>query len=90
VMVAATVAGLLGTALWWMTPYRWWQSTLMSLIVAGSGFLGSVVLSSVKKSLGARDWDTGIVGVRAVLDRLDAIAFAAPVFFHLTAWLYSR
>jgi phosphatidate cytidylyltransferase len=49
-----------------------------------------VVLSSVKKSLGARDWDTGIVGVRAVLDRLDALAFAAPVFFHLTAWLYSR
>jgi len=89
-MVAATVAGLLGTALWWMTPFRWWQSTLMSLIVAGSGFLGSVVLSSVKKSLGARDWDTGIVGVRAVLDRLDALAFAAPVFFHLTAWLYSR
>lgn len=90
VMVAATVAGLLGTALWWMTPYRWWQSTLMSIIVACAGFLGSVVLSSVKKSLGARDWDTGIVGVRAVLDRLDALAFAAPVFFHLTAWLYSR
>jgi phosphatidate cytidylyltransferase len=90
VMVAATVAGLLGTALWWMTPYRWWQSTLMAIIVASSGFLGSVVLSSVKKSLGARDWDTGIVGVRAVLDRLDALAFAAPVFFHLTAWLYSR
>ena len=90
VMVAAAVAGLLGTALWWMTPYRWWQSTLMSIIVACAGFLGSVVLSSVKKSLGARDWDTGIVGVRAVLDRLDALAFAAPVFFHLTAWLYSR
>jgi phosphatidate cytidylyltransferase len=90
VMVAATVAGLLGTALWWMTPYRWWQSTLMSIIIAGSGFFGSVVLSSVKKSLGARDWDTGIVGVRAVLDRLDALAFAAPVCFHLTAWLYSR
>ncbi|MGB2818997.1 MAG: phosphatidate cytidylyltransferase [Burkholderiaceae bacterium] len=90
VMVAAAVSGLLGTALWWMTPFRWWQSTLMSLIVALAGFLGTVVLTSVKKSLGARDWDTGIVGVRAVLDRLDALAFAAPVFFHLTAWLYSR
>jgi phosphatidate cytidylyltransferase len=90
VMIAAVVAGVLGTALWWMTPFRWWQSTLMSIIIAAAGFLGSVVLSSVKKSLGARDWDTGIVGVRAVLDRLDALAFAAPVFFHLTAWLYSR
>lgn len=90
VMVAATVAGLLGTALWWMTPYRWWQSTLMSIIIAASGLFGSVVLNSVRKSLGARDWDTGIVGVRAVLDRLDALAFAAPVCFHLTAWLYSR
>jgi phosphatidate cytidylyltransferase len=90
VMVAGTMAGLLGTALWWMTPYRWWQSTLMAIFVAAAGFLGSVVLSSVKQSLGAREWDTGIVGVRGVLDRLDALAFAAPVFFHLTAWLYSR
>lgn len=90
VMVAATVAGLMGTALWWMTPYRWWQSTLMSIIIAASGFFGAVVLSSVKKSLGSRDWDIGIVGVRAVLDRLDALAFAAPVCFHLTAWLYLR
>lgn len=90
VMVAGTVAGLLGTGLTWMTPFRWWQSTLISLMIAGAGFLGTVVLSSVKKSLGARDWDTGIVGVRAVLDRLDALAFAAPVFFHLTAFLYSR
>lgn len=90
VLVAVTVAGVLGTALWWMTPYRWWQSTLMAIFIAAAGFLGSVVLSSVKQSLGARDWDTGIVGVRAVLDRLDALAFAAPVFFHLSAWLYSR
>jgi phosphatidate cytidylyltransferase len=90
VMVAATVAGLLGTGLWWMTPFRWWQSTLMSIIVASAGLTGAVVLASVKKSLGARDWDTGIVPVRAVLDRLDALAFAAPVFFHLAAWLYSR
>jgi phosphatidate cytidylyltransferase len=90
IMVGAMGAGLLGTALWWMTPFRWWQSTLMSMVVAGAGFTGTVVLMSVKKSLGARDWDTGIVPVRAVLDRLDALAFAAPVFFHLTAWLYSR
>jgi phosphatidate cytidylyltransferase len=90
IMVGATGAGLLGTALWWMTPFRWWQSTLMSMVVAGAGFTGTVVLMSVKKSLGAREWDTGIVPVRAVLDRLDALAFAAPVFFHLTAWLYSR
>ena len=90
VMVGVTGAGLLGTLLWWMTPFRWWQSTLMSIVVASAGFTGAVVLMSVKKSLGARDWDGGIVPVRAVLDRLDALAFAAPVFFHLTAWLYSR
>jgi phosphatidate cytidylyltransferase len=90
VMVGAAGAGLLGTALWWMTPFRWWQSTLMSIVVASAGFTGTVVLMSVKKSLGSRDWDTGIVPVRAALDRLDALAFAAPVFFHLTAWLYSR
>ena len=52
--LAGGIAGILiGTILWWMTPFLWWQASLMSAVIVGTGFLGSVVLSSVKRSLGA-------------------------------------
>jgi phosphatidate cytidylyltransferase len=88
-VLAGSVAGILiGTLLWWMTPFLWWQASLMSAVIVGTGFLGSVVLSSVKRSLGAREWDTEIVLTRGVLERLDALAFAAPVFWQLTRYLW--
>lgn len=83
---------LIGTALWWMTPFFWWQSLLMSAVIVASGFLGMVVLSSVKRSLGAREWDgqvtSDVVVRRGVLERLDALTFAAPVFWQLTRYLW--
>jgi phosphatidate cytidylyltransferase len=88
-VLAGSAAGILiGTLLWWMTPFLWWQASLMSAVIVGTGFLGSVVLSSVKRSLGAREWDTEIVLTRGVLERLDALAFAAPVFWQLTRYLW--
>jgi phosphatidate cytidylyltransferase len=79
---------LLGTALWWMTPFLWWQALIMSAVIVGTGFLGSVVLSSVKRSLGAREWDTEFVLTRGVLERLEALTFAAPVFWQVTRYFW--
>jgi phosphatidate cytidylyltransferase len=93
VLIGGFCATLVGTALWWMTPFTWWQSTLMSAAIVIAGFMGGLVLNSVKRSLGARDllFD-GTEGVvilsRGVLDRLDALTFAAPVFFHLTLFFF--
>jgi phosphatidate cytidylyltransferase len=52
--------------------------------------MGGLVLSSVKRSLGARDlWlDGGVQLARGTLGRLDALSFAAPVFFHLTLYFF--
>ena len=79
---------VLGTLLWWMTPFSWWQALIMSAVIVGTGFLGTVVLSSVKRSLGAREWDTEVVLTRGVLERLDALTFAAPVFWQLTRYMW--
>lgn len=88
-VAAGAIAGtLLGTLLWWMTPFLWWEALLMSAVIVGTGFLGSLVLSSVKRSLGARVWDTEIVLTRGVLERLDALSFAAPVFWQITRYLW--
>ncbi len=90
VLVGGIAAAAIGTLLWWMTPFSWWQALLMSAAIVGAGFLGGLVLASVKRSLGARD-DLAADGqqiARGVLERVEALAFAAPVFFHLTLYFF--
>lgn len=89
VLLGGLGAALLGTALWWMTPFAWWQATLMSAAIVVAGFMGGLVLASVKRSFGAREWYEGVQLSRGVLDRLDALSFAAPVFFHLTWYFFA-
>lgn len=88
VLVGGAAATLLGTALWWMTPFAWWQAALMSGAIVVAGFMGGLVLASVERSFGARDWGEHAHLSRGVLDRLDALSFAAPVFFHLTLYFF--
>lgn len=88
-MVAGGAAAtVLGTALWWMTPFTWWQATLIAGVTVFAGFLGGLVLASVKASLGARDSYEGIQLSRGMLERLDALSFAAPVFFHTVFYFF--
>jgi phosphatidate cytidylyltransferase len=90
VLVGGAAAVLLGTALFWMTPFAWWQSTLMALAIVVAGFMGGLVLTSVERSLGAKVWtDDGVLLTRGTLQRLDAITFAAPVFFHLALYFFA-
>jgi phosphatidate cytidylyltransferase len=88
-LVAGSACGaLIGTALWWMTPFSWWQALVMSLVIVTTGYLGSMVLSSVKQSLGARLWDSEFELTRGVLERLDALTFAAPLFWQVTRYFW--
>jgi len=84
-------ATLAGTLLAWMTPFAWWAAALMSAAIVLAGFVGGVVLATIKRGLGAEDqWTEERVQLsRGVLQRLDALAFAAPVFFHLTLYFYA-
>jgi len=88
-----TVEGLLGggasaiaigAALYALTPFNPWQAALMATLVVLAGFLGGLALSAAKRSLGAKDWGTMIEGHGGMLDRLDSVSFAAPVFFHVS------
>jgi phosphatidate cytidylyltransferase len=90
VLAGGGAAVLLGTALFWMTPFAWWQATLMTLAIVVAGFMGGLVLASVERSLGARIWtDDGVLLTRGTLQRLDALTFAAPVFFHLALYFFA-
>lgn len=77
-----------GTALYWATPFTPWQAAGMSAVIVLAGFLGGLALSAVKRSLGAKDWGQMIEGHGGMLDRLDSVCFAAPVFFHLCRYFF--
>jgi phosphatidate cytidylyltransferase len=82
-------AAAIGSAMWWITPFTWQQSLGMSLLIVTMGFLGGLTLSAVKRSLGAKDWGVMIEGHGGMLDRMDSVSFAAPVFFHATRFFFT-
>ncbi|HJD43741.1 MAG TPA: phosphatidate cytidylyltransferase [Candidatus Paenalcaligenes intestinipullorum] len=81
-------ASLLGALLWWITPFSFAQAFLMAFIINMMGFLGGLVMSAIKRDRGVKDWGHLIAGHGGMLDRLDSVCFAAPVFFHLTRYYW--
>ena len=79
----------LGAALWTITPFHPWQAALMAFIIAMMGFLGGLVMSAIKRDRGVKDWGHLIEGHGGMLDRLDSVAFSAPIFFHLTRYFFT-
>jgi phosphatidate cytidylyltransferase len=80
---------VLGACLWQLTPFRIWQAAGMALIATLMGFLGGLVMSAIKRDRGVKDWGHLIEGHGGMLDRLDSVAFSAPVFFHLTRYFFT-
>jgi phosphatidate cytidylyltransferase len=76
-------ASLLGAALAWLTPFTVLQATGIALLVNLMGFFGGLVMSAIKRDRGVKDWGTIIEGHGGMLDRLDSVIFAAPVYFHV-------
>jgi phosphatidate cytidylyltransferase len=82
-------ATLIGTLLWWATPFSPWQAAGMSLVICLMGFAGGLTMSAIKRDRGVKDFGSMIEGHGGVLDRIDSICFAAPVFFHLTRYYFT-
>lgn len=81
-------AVLVSSLLWWATPFNPWQAAAMALLICLAGFFGGLVLSAIKRDLGAKDWGGSIAGHGGFLDRIDSLCFAAPLFFHITGFCF--
>jgi phosphatidate cytidylyltransferase len=82
-------ASAIGAALWWATPFRPWQAAALSLVITLMGFFGGLVMSAIKRDRGVKDYGSLIEGHGGVMDRIDSICFAAPVFFHLVRYYFT-
>lgn len=80
---------LIGAAMWWITPFTPLESAAMAAVIVVMGFLGGLVMSAIKRSLGAKDWGSMIEGHGGMLDRMDSVSFAAPIFFHLVRYFFT-
>jgi phosphatidate cytidylyltransferase len=85
-IVSATA---IGAALWWATPFGPAQAALMAFVVTVMGFSGGLIMSAIKRDRGIKDYGSLIEGHGGVLDRIDSLCFAAPIFFHMTRFFFT-
>ncbi|CAM5770131.1 phosphatidate cytidylyltransferase [Labrys miyagiensis] len=82
-------ATLLGACLWWITPFTVMQAGVVAFVLTLMGFFGGLVMSAIKRDRGVKDWGHLIEGHGGMLDRLDSVIFAAPIFFHLVRYWWT-
>lgn len=78
---------IIGYFLGFLTPLTSPQVIFISFMIAFSGFVGDIVMSSIKRDIGVKDMGNTIPGHGGILDRIDSLAYTAPVFFHLVYYI---
>jgi phosphatidate cytidylyltransferase len=86
----ALIAALVGAWLAWATPFQAWQGFLISLVITLVGFAGTLCMSAIKRDRRVKEFGQFMQGRVVMLDRIDALCFAAPVFFHLVRFFFAE
>ena len=82
---------LLGALLSFITPFKPGQALASAFVACVAGSLGHLVMKALKRDRGVTSWGPGgksVTGANGLLDRVDALCFAAPIFFHSVRWYF--
>jgi len=80
-IAASLVAGVLIAVLMWHEP--WWLGIVAGLLFLGTGTMGDLAESLIKRDIGIKDMSGWLPGHGGVLDRLDSIVPSVVVAFGL-------
>jgi phosphatidate cytidylyltransferase len=90
-LAGVAAGGLAGGLLTFITPFKPGQALGMALLACVAGSLGHLVMKALKRDRGITSWGMqgmSVTGAGGLLDRVDALCFAAPVFFHSVRWYF--
>ena len=90
-LAGVAAGGLAGALLTFITPFKPGQALGMALLACLAGSLGHLVMKALKRDRGITSWGMqgmSVTGAGGLLDRVDALCFAAPVFFHSVRWYF--
>ena len=85
------VAGVtvIGAILSPLTPFGPVVAGAFALMIGILGFFGGLVMSAIKRDRGVKDFGALIAGHGGMMDRVDSLCFAAPLFFHLVRYYFT-
>lgn len=89
--IGMAVASLCGALLAGITPWVPGTAFAFSFIACLAGSMGHFVMKALKRDRGIPSWGAegqSTTGAGGLLDRVDALCFAAPVFFHSARWYF--
>jgi phosphatidate cytidylyltransferase len=71
-----------------LTPFAPLETVGVALLLTVAGFFGGAVMSAVKRDFGVKDFGGLIPGHGGMLDRVDSLCYAAPIFFHYLRYFH--
>lgn len=89
--VGVLAGSALGALMAGVTPFAPGQAFALSFVACVAGSLGHLVMKAIKRDRGIPNWGAegaSVTGTGGLLDRVDALCFAAPVFFHSVRWYF--
>jgi len=90
-MLGMGAGSLAGGVLSFIPPFKPGQALAMAFVACAAGSMGHLVMKALKRDRGVTAWGQrgiSVTGANGLLDRVDALCFAAPIFFHSARWYF--